>query len=259
APALSQADIGIAMGERGTQVAQEVADMVLKNDSFSSIVLAIKQGRVIFDNIRKFVIYLLSCNLSELFVVAAASVLNMDFQLFPLQILFINLVTDVLPALALGVTEAAPHLMVRKPYPSGTPIIDRKRWTAIWTYSFIITLTTIGAVMLSQWRHQQDGRSGELSNNVLFYTLIFSQIFHVFNMSFGKNQVFFRSEVFRNKYVWYAVLSCSVMALLSFMVPLFRTLLKISMEGWQDWGIVLGFSLLSLLLIQMCKQLRWVM
>ncbi|MGZ3860652.1 MAG: cation-translocating P-type ATPase [Flavisolibacter sp.] len=259
APALKKADIGIAMGERGTQVAQEVADMVLKNDSFSSIVLAIKQGRVIFDNIRKFVIYLLSCNLSELFVVAAASVLNMDFQLFPLQILFINLVTDVLPALALGVTEAAPHLMVRKPYPSGTPIIDRKRWTAIWTYSFIITLTTIGAVMLSQWRHQQDGRSGELSNNVLFYTLIFSQIFHVFNMSFGKNQVFFRSEVFRNKYVWYAVLSCSVMALLSFMVPLFRTLLKISMEGWQDWGIVLGFSLLSLLLIQMCKQLRWVM
>ena len=118
APALKKADIGIAMGQRGTQVAQEAADMVLKDDAFSSIVLAIKQGRVIFDNIRKFVIFLLSCNLSELFVIAIAAILNLHFQLFPLQILFINLVTDVLPALALGVTEAAPHIMQRKPYAS---------------------------------------------------------------------------------------------------------------------------------------------
>ncbi|MBU1821837.1 MAG: HAD-IC family P-type ATPase, partial [Bacteroidetes bacterium] len=118
APALKKADIGIAMGRRGTQVAQEVADMVLKDDAFSSIVIAIKQGRVIFDNIRKFVIFLLSCNLSELLVVATASVLNLHFQLFPIQILYINLITDVLPALALGVTEAAPHIMQRKPYSS---------------------------------------------------------------------------------------------------------------------------------------------
>lgn len=127
APALKKADIGIAMGQRGTQVAQEVADMVLKDDAFSSIVLAIKQGRAIFENIRKFVIFLLSCNLSELLIIATASVLNLHFQLFPLQILFINLVTDVLPALALGVTEAAPHIMQRKPYSSEVSIIDKKR------------------------------------------------------------------------------------------------------------------------------------
>jgi len=82
APALKKADIGIAMGQRGTQVAQEVADMVLKDDAFSSIVLAIKQGRVIFDNIRKFVIYLLSCNLSELLIIATASILNLHFSAF---------------------------------------------------------------------------------------------------------------------------------------------------------------------------------
>ena len=130
APALKKADIGIAMGQRGTQVAQEVADMVLKDDAFSSIVLAIKQGRVIFDNIRKFVIYLLSCNLSELFVIATAAILNLHFQLFPLQILFINLVTDVLPALALGLSEASPNIMKRKPFPPGNPIIDKERWSA---------------------------------------------------------------------------------------------------------------------------------
>lgn len=102
APALKKSDIGIAMGLRGTQVAQDVADMVLKDDSFSSIVLAIRQGRIIFENIRKFVIFLLSCNTSELLVVASAAVLNFHFQLLPLQILFINLITDLLPALTFG-------------------------------------------------------------------------------------------------------------------------------------------------------------
>src|SRR3989304_8063190 len=91
APALKKSDIGIAMGLRGTQVSQEVADMVLKDDSFTSIVMAVRQGRIIFENIRKFVIFLLSCNLSELMVITAASLFNLHFQLFPLQILFINL------------------------------------------------------------------------------------------------------------------------------------------------------------------------
>jgi Ca2+-transporting ATPase len=124
--------------------------MVLKDDSFSSIVLAIKQGRVIFDNIRKFVIFLLSCNLSELLIIATASILNLHFQLFPLQILFINLVADVLPALALGVTDAGPHIMERKLYASQVAIIDKKRWTAIFSYSIIITVTSIGAVGLDR-------------------------------------------------------------------------------------------------------------
>ena len=122
APALKKADIGIAMGLRGTQVSQEVADMVLKDDSFSSIVIAIKQGRIIFENIRKFVVFLLSCNLSELLVIATASVLNLHFQLFPLQILFINLITDVLPALALGITEGSDAVMNRPPRNINEPI-----------------------------------------------------------------------------------------------------------------------------------------
>jgi len=260
APALKKADIGIAMGQRGTQVAQEVADMVLKDDAFSSIVLAIKQGRVIFDNIRKFVIFLLSCNLSELLIIATASILNLHFQLFPLQILFINLVTDVLPALALGVTDAGPHIMERKPYASQVAIIDKKRWTAIFTYSIIITVTTIGAVFFShEVLHKMEGAwNKELCNNILFYSLIFTQILHVFNMSFEKGVSFFKSEIFRNKYVWYATLGCIVLALLSYWMPALRKVLEVSIYGWSDWAVVIVASFISLFLIQLLKRLRWV-
>lgn len=259
APALKKADIGIAMGQRGTQVAQEVADMVLKDDAFSSIVLAIKQGRVIFDNIRKFVIFLLSCNLSELLIVATASVLNLHFQLFPLQILFINLVTDVLPALALGVTEAAPHIMQRKPYSSEVSIIDKKRWAAIFTYSSIIAITSIGAVFVShEILHDSEGWNRELCNNILFYTLIFSQVLHVFNMSFERGVPFHKTEIFRNRYVWYAVVSCIVLAMVSYWVIPVRNVLEVTIYGWKDWTVVVAASFLSLLLIQLAKRMKWV-
>lgn len=259
APALKKADIGIAMGERGTQVAQEVADMILKDDAFSSIVLAIRQGRAIFDNIRTFVIFLLSCNLSELLIIAVAAVLNLHFQLYPLQILYINLVTDVLPALALGVTEAAPHVMLRKPYPSQVAIIDRKRWAAIFVYSAIILGTSISAVFVShELLHQQESWNGELCNNILFYSLICSQILHVFNMSFEKPAKFFKSEVFRNKYVWYAVIACTGLTSATYLVPVLRKVLDISMHGWQDWCIVALAAFTSLFLIQLAKRIRLV-
>jgi Ca2+-transporting ATPase len=259
APALKKADIGIAMGQRGTQVAQEVADMVLKDDAFSSIVMAIKQGRVIFDNIRKFVIFLLSCNLSELLIIATASILNLHFQLFPLQILFINLVTDVLPALALGVTEAAPHIMQRKPYSSQVSIIDKKRWSAIFVYSIIISITTIAAVFAShELLHGKETWNAELCNNILFYSLIFAQILHVFNMSFERGVSFFRSEVFRNKFVWYATISCIALALLSYWIVPLRKVLEISIYGWEDWSIIIASAFASLLFIQLVKRMRWV-
>jgi P-type Ca2+ transporter type 2C len=259
APALKKADIGIAMGQHGTQVAQEVAAMVLKDDAFSSIVLAVKQGRTIFENIRKFVIFLLSCNLSELLIIATASVLNLHFQLFPLQILFINLVTDVLPALALGVTEAAPHIMQRKPYASEVPIIDKKRWLAIFVYSIIITIACVSGVFTShELLHDKEGWNGELCNNVLFYTLIFSQLLHVFNMSFEKRIAFHKNEIFRNRYVWYAIICCIAITMLSVWITPVRKVLDVSIYGWKDWGIVIIFSFISLFAIQQVKRLKWV-
>lgn len=256
APAIKKADIGIAMGLRGTQVAQEVSDMVLKDDSFTSIVVAIKQGRIIFENIKKFVAYLLSCNLSELFVVALASVLNLHFALVPLQILFINLVTDVLPALALGVTEGNDLIMKDKPRNPDTPIIDNKQWKAVFTYAAVITLCVLGAVFTSHYLyHQTEFWNPQLCNNILFFTLVFSQLWHVFNMSSAKVS-FFKSEVVKNKYVWYALTLCIVLVATVYFAQPLRDVLSLYAMSAGDWMISLGFSFLSLLIIQVLKRTR---
>jgi Ca2+-transporting ATPase len=214
APALKKADIGIAMGLRGTQVAQDVADMVLKDDSFSSIVTTIRQGRIIFANIRKFVIFLLSCNLSELFAIAIAAVLNLHFQLFPLQILFINLITDVLPALALGMTPGNANIMHQPPRSADQPITGNAHWKAVFFYSFTICAVSLGAVLFSHYTmHTTEGWNPKLCNNILFFTIIGSQLLHVFNMN-ATSSNFFTSEVVRNKYVWYAIALCVLILIL---------------------------------------------
>lgn len=257
APALKKADIGIAMGQRGTQVSQEVADMILKDDSFSSIVIAIKQGRIIFENIRKFVIFLLSCNLSELLVIASASVLNLHFQLFPLQILFINLITDVLPALALGITEGSDSVMTRPPRNINEPIIDRNKWISIFCYSIIMGVVSIGAVFFSHLTvHNTELWNPELCNNILFFTLIFSQLLHVLNMGDGTS--FFKSEVIKSKYIWGAIIiSIAIVLILYAIVPV-RSVLSVYYMSGSDWLIISGASILSLILIHLAKKTRLV-
>lgn len=256
APALKKADIGIAMGLRGTQVSQEVADMVLKDDSFTSIVVAIKQGRIIFENIRKFVIFLLSCNLSELMVIATASVFNLHFQLFPLQILFINLVTDVLPALALGVSEGSTDIMRRPPRNINEPIIDRKRWGTIFFYSIVIGAISVSAVLFSHFTvHKTEVWNPELCNNIMFFTLIFSQLLHVLNMG-SNNSSFFSSEVFRNKYVWGAVALSVAILMGMYAIEPVRKVLSLYEMSSSDWLISIGASIISLIIIQVGKKLK---
>lgn len=256
APALKKADIGIAMGQRGTQVAQDVADMVLKDDSFASIVTAIRQGRIIFDNIRKFVIFLLSCNLSELFTISVTAVLNLHFQIFPLQILFINLITDVLPALALGVTPGSKDVMHEKPRDAKQPIIEQKHWRSILFYAFVIGASSLGAVLYSHFTvHESEGWNAELCNNILFFTLILSQMFHVFNMN-ASGSSFFRSEIIRNKYVWLALLINIAILLALYQIPVVRTALSIYPLTISDWLIIVGFSLGGMTVNQIAKGFR---
>ncbi|MDZ4757738.1 MAG: cation-translocating P-type ATPase [Bacteroidota bacterium] len=260
APAIKKADIGIAMGNRGTQVAQEVADMVLKNDSFSSIVLAIKQGRVIFENIRKFVIYLLSCNLSELLIISFTTIMNLHYGLFPLQILYINLVTDVLPALALGVTGGSNSIMKQPPHNSNEQIIDKKRWISIIVYSVVMAACCLGAVSITHLTiHSDEKLDLELCNNVLFITLILSQLWNVFNMTTDNAKAFYKSDVFRNKYVWYATIVCLVLTIGAYAIDPVATALSLYNPSMIDFAIMLGFSLLSLLIIQILKRTKIVL
>jgi len=258
APALKKADIGIAMGLRGTQVAQEVADMVLKDDSFASIVAAIREGRIIFENIRKFVIFLLSCNLSELIIIATASIANLHFQLFPLQILFINIITDVLPALALGMTEGDPTIMKKPPRQMNEPIIDKERWKTIFIYSSIVSLSCMMAVLVShELQHSGVLPASDDCNNILFLSLIGTQLLHAFNMNAGERH-FFRSEVFSNKYIWFALISCVVTIVIIYRIPTVAQVLSLSSLSVVDVLIIGGSSVLSLLVIQLIKTMGWV-
>jgi Ca2+-transporting ATPase len=254
APAIKKSDIGIAMGLRGTQVAQEVSDMVLKDDSFSSIVVAIKQGRIIFENIKKFVTFLLSCNLSELAVIAVAALMNFHFQMLPLQILFINLITDLLPALALGVTKGSADNMKLPPRNSSEPIIDKSRWKLIFFYSLVIAFVSIIGVLINHFYfHRGEPWDGAVCNNILFFTLIFSQLFHVFNMSSGP---FFNNEVIKNKYVWYAVIASLIILIGVIQISYVREALNIVSMTMQEWLIILSASVLSVIIIQAAKSLK---
>lgn len=248
APALKKSDIGIAMGLRGTQVAAETADMVLKDDSFSSIVAAIAQGRVIFENIRKFVLFLLSCNLSEIFVVTFAGFLNVGTPLLPLQILFINIVTDVFPALALGVGRENESLMHKPPRDPKTPIMDTRDWRTVVLYALAMTVTVLGAYLIGT---RQLGLSQDEGNNLTFYALSFAQLMHVFNLHSEKS--FFVNEITRNRYVWYAILLCLAILAFTYYVPLLHEVLNIQPMTSTEFGLIVAAGVVPVLLVQLVR------
>lgn len=249
APALKKADIGIAMGQRGTQVAREAADMVLEDDAFSTIVLAVQLGRVIFNNIRRFVLYLLSCNISEILVIFLATIVNWPLPIRPLQILFLNLVTDVFPALALGVSKGDPTVMHRPPRNPKEPILMRKHWLNIAGFSSVISLSVLGAYsMASIWLHMDTERTVTIS----FLTLAFAQLWHVLNMR-DKGSHFYKNDVFQNKYVWGAIVLCIFLLLGSvYITPLAKVLVIVD-PGWSGWGLILGMGLVPWIVGQIYK------
>jgi P-type Ca2+ transporter type 2C len=251
APALKKADIGVAMGQRGTQVAKEASDMILKDDAFSTIVVAIEQGRAIFDNIRKFVLYLLSCNVAEILVVSLASVVSAPLPIRPLQILFLNLVTDVFPALALGVGEGDPNVMNRPPRDPKASILERQHWVAIGGFSSLITFAVLGALALGlTWLEMPQERAVTLS----FLTLALAQLWHVFNMRDHDAGVL-KNEVTQNPYVWGALVLCVILLGLAVYVPFLADLLGVVDPGVTGWGVVLALSLVPLALGQIAKEL----
>jgi Ca2+-transporting ATPase len=252
APALKKADIGVAMGQRGTQVAKEAADMILQDDRFSSIVAAVKQGRVIFDNIRKFVLYLLSCNISEIAVISLASLVNAPLPIRPLQILFLNLVTDVFPALALGVGEGEATIMQCPPRDPQEPILTRRHWIEMGGFSALITVAVLGVLALAL---AGLGMQQERAVTISFLTLASAQLWHVFNMR-DRGTGVLNNEVVRNPWVWGALALCTVLLLAAVYVPGLNRLLKVEDPGLAGWGLVLGASLLPWLVGQVFRSWR---
>jgi P-type Ca2+ transporter type 2C len=249
APALRKADIGIAMGLRGTQVAKETASIVLKNDSFTSIAEAVAHGREIFDNIQKFVIYLVSCNLSEIFIVTALGFVAPKSTILPLQILFLNMVTDVFPALALGLGKGDKTVMDRPPRAFKEEIVSNKEWISIGLYSFIITLSVISAMIYCQEFITPDDA---IANNVAFMTLAFAQLFHVFNMSSPHSKLFV-NEITKNRFVWYAIIICTGLMIFVFVVPQMRLVLGLKSLPADVWIASIVASFVPLILVQIYK------
>jgi Ca2+-transporting ATPase len=251
APALKYADIGIAMGKRGTQVAREASDMILKDDSFSSIVHAVEQGRIIFKNIRAFVIYLLSCNLSEIMTVTFAAFLALPLPLLPLQILFLNIVTDVFPALALAAGEGNPEIMKQPPRDKHTPILTKKHWLHVTGYGAMITCAVLGALVISLYVLDLPERE---SVTISFLTLAFAQLWHVFNMR-ERSSSMFNNAIIRNPFIWGALALCTVLLLMTLYVPILSSVLKVANPGFQGLALMFGMSLLPLVAGQLFASL----
>ena len=251
APALKKADVGIAMGQRGTEAAKEAADIILKDDAFSSIVLAIRQGRIIFDNIRQFVVYLLSCNLSEVLVVGTASFLGMPLPLLPLQILFLNMVTDVFPALALGMNAGAPNVMQRPPRQPEEPILSRSRWIALISYGLAMTIAVLAVEVVSL--HYLNLSHQEV-NNMTFYTIILVQLWNVFNLP-NAHVSFWKNEVTGNSYVWLALLiSVGIVGVVWLIPPVREVMNMVALTDPMQWAVIVGFSIVPVLFVQFLKR-----
>jgi Ca2+-transporting ATPase len=251
APALKKADIGVAMGLRGTAVAREAAEMVLQDDDLGTIVVAIEHGRAIFENIRKFALYLLSCNTSEILVVTLATVAGAPLPLLPLQILFLNLVTDVFPALALGVGPGRPGLMRQAPRSAQERILPRRCWIEIALYGVVLAVVTLAAMAVALLVLDYDTA---MSVTIAFSTLALAQLWHVFNMR-GDTWRLIDNEIARNKWIWMALVLCLGLILMAVYLPVLNDVLRLTDPGVTGWLLIVGASVLPLIAAPLVRRL----
>lgn len=250
-PALKKADIGIAMGKRGTQIAHDVADMVLKDDAFPSIVRAVEEGRIIFENIKKFIIYQLSYHLAEIIIIAGISFTFFNLPLLPLQLLFINLLSDVFPALALGIGKGSGNIMEKLPKDPDEPIITKRNWLITAVYGVVISVFVIAAYVYAL---EVMGLSKEIGNNIAFFSLAIGQLLHVFNMREADEAVF-NNQVTRNKYIWYALAFCIIMLIAAYFIPVVSNALSFERLEADTWLLISITAILPLLTNQVIKKI----
>jgi Ca2+-transporting ATPase len=242
APAIKKADIGIAMGITGTEVTKEASAMVLSDDNFATIIYAVHEGRAIYDNIRKFIRYLLGGNIGEVCVMFLASLFGMPLPLLPIQILFINLVTDGFPALALGLEPAEPGIMKRKPRPRTESIFARNLGWIIFRRGIYIAVITLAAFIMGVISSRMTGDNSLLTARTMaFTTLVLAQLFYVFEC---RSEVYspFELGFFKNSYLVVAVLISICMQLSVLYIPAFQEIFKtIGLSLWQ-WVLILLLS-----------------
>ncbi|RPJ51140.1 MAG: cation-transporting P-type ATPase, partial [Methanobacteriota archaeon] len=230
APAIKRADIGISMGITGTDVAKETADMVLTDDNYASIVSAIEQGRVIYSNIRKFVYYLVSCNMAEIATIFLGTLFGWGSPLTAIQLLWLNLVTDGAPALALATEKGDPDIMVQRPRPAKEPIINDRMRVGIIVQTVAITAATLLAFMVGRSSNEHIA----FAETMAFVTLSCSELLRAYT---ARSEYFplLKIGVFGNKLMNYAVLSSLALILLVIYVPFLQPIFQTQPLGINQW------------------------
>jgi Ca2+-transporting ATPase len=254
APALKRASIGVAMGITGTDVTKDTADIVLTDDNYASIVSAIEEGRIIYSNIRKFVFYLISCNIGEILVIFLSMLAGLPIPLRPIQLLWLNLVTDGAPALALGLEKGDPDIMKRPPRPTQEPVINQEMLIGVAVQALVMTSAVLLAFLYGLGRY-----SGhvEAAQTVAFATLVCSELLRAYTAR-SERYALTKIGVFGNRWMQYAVGTSLILLLLVIYVPFLRHVFGTVPLGISDWVMMLPFILMASVAAELTKvYLRW--
>lgn len=258
AMALKKADIGVAMGITGTDVAKGTADMILTDDNFASIVHAVEEGRIIYSNIRKFVFFLLSCNVGEILIVFLSLLMNLPVPLIPIQLLWLNLVTDSFPALALGTEKGEADIMKQKPRRADEPILDKSMIIGIIVQSVALVISVLGIYIWALNKFPDYATNPEhlaYARTYAFVTLILAEIFRSHSSRSEKESIF-KIGVFSNKTLVYATIICVFLLAIVIYVPFLRPIFETVKLNLFDCEMVLVFCLIPLLAGELYKVVK---
>ena len=251
APALKKADIGVSMGITGTEVAKDASDMVLQDDNFVTIVSAVSEGRRIYDNILKTILFLLSTNLGEVILLFITSIFNMGIPLLPIHILWINLVSETFPALALSLDPAAKDVMSKSPRGKGKQFMDRGM---IWRISYqglMVTAITLTAFIIGK---NQGGEA--LGQTMAFASLIMAKLVHAGNLH-SNTESRFKFNILDNKPLIFALLMSLVLTLAVLLISPLMTAFEFVSMNMNQWGIIVLLALVPLVVVELFKALKW--
>lgn len=265
APAIKRADIGVAMGITGTDVAKGAADMVLTDDNYASIVSAVEQGRIIYSNIRKFVFFLLSSNVAEIMIIFLATLAGLPAPLTAIQLLWLNLVTDGAPALALAMEKGDPDIMQHKPRPKDEPIINGPMRLGIFVQMVMQTVVVLAAFLVGlYWElgfnplttlfsgfdwSQYDVQTAE---TMAFLTLSMAELFRAYTVR-SERASLFTIGVFSNQWMQYAVAASVTLLILVSIVPILQPIFNTHNPSAAEWGVVIGLALLPAIAEEITK------
>ncbi|MCC5871489.1 MAG: cation-transporting P-type ATPase [Gammaproteobacteria bacterium] len=259
APALKRADVGVAMGRKGTEAAKEASEMVLADDNFASIAHAVEEGRAVYDNIRKAILHMLPTNAGQSLTIMMAILMGLALPLTPVQVLWVNMVTSVTLAMALAFESGEPGVMKRQPRNPNAPLLSG---FLLWRIPFVAVLLWLGTFGHFIWMGEVMGSAEDVARTVAINTLVAGQAFYLLNLRLIYQPVLSDWAIFRSRAMWIAIGILIVLQFAFTYAPVMHTLFGTTAIGMQDWGRILLFGLAVFVIVELEKavvrRLPWV-